>query len=156
MDIRKIKKLIDLVENSEVNELEIQEGEEMVRISCQSNQTLVAAPTATEPSYSNQPASSWQDNTRSDDAQNNSSTSSSHQHHQIQSPMVGTFYEAPSPDAEPFVKVGQKVSSGDVLCIVEAMKMFNQIEADKSGKIVACYVNNGDPVEYGQPLFAIE
>lgn len=153
MDIRKIKKLIDLVESSEVNELEIQEGEQMVRISCLNNQAYAYQPPETPQAPSSQNTSVQREKS---DNETSGQPEQNTQAHQVQSPMVGTFYEAPSPDAEPFVKIGQKVNSGDVLCIVEAMKMFNQIEADKSGTIINCYVHNGDPVEYGQPLFAIE
>lgn len=156
MDIRKIKKLIDLVESSEVNELEIQEGEETVRICCHDKQQVQLASQQTH--TSTPPISPSVDpvNNAHYTPSKNDSTSQMANTHEVTSPMVGTFYEAPSPDAEPFVKIGQRVNAGDVLCIVEAMKMFNQIEADQSGKITHCYVNNGDPVEYGQALFAIE
>lgn len=158
MDIRKIKKLIDLVENSEVNELEIQEGEETVRICCNNYQHVAEPAITAQPMPAQQPTPSAHTNSAPSTESTNApgEQPSSSQSHEVISPMVGTFYEAPSPDAEPFVRVGQQVNKGDVLCIVEAMKMFNQIEADQSGTVVACYINNGDPVEYGQILFAIE
>ncbi|MFA0658530.1 acetyl-CoA carboxylase biotin carboxyl carrier protein [Vibrio splendidus] len=148
MDIRKIKKLIELVEESGISELEISEGEESVRISRNSPVSAApiqyaapapvaaapaAAPVAAEAAAPAVPAS-----------------------HQVLSPMVGTFYGAPSPDAKPFVKVGQSVTAGETLCIVEAMKMMNQIEADKSGVVTAILVEDGQPVEFDQALVIIE
>ena len=150
MDIRKIKKLIELLEESNVEELEIKEGEESVRISRGGSrnmappvQTLlqpqVAPPPAPPPAASPEPPKA-------------SSESSGYQ---IKSPMVGTFYRSPSPGAPPFVDVGQSVKAGDVICIVEAMKMMNQIEADKSGVVEAVLVSDGEPVEFDQPLIVI-
>ncbi len=145
MDIRKVKKLIELLEESGIAELEIHEGEESVRISRQS--TVVqpvaatmpapsaAAPVAVIPADVPAPVASG---------------------HQIKSPMVGTFYASASPTSEPFVSEGQKVNVGDTLCIIEAMKMMNQIEADKSGRVTAIMVDNGSPVEFDQVLFTIE
>ena len=155
MDIRKVKKLIELLEESGIDELEIHEGEESVRISRYSKNAPVApapmmfapppaaaatapAPVAAEPTVSEPAAPPPQSND-----------------HQVRSPMVGTYYSAPSPDAPDFAKVGQQVREGDVLCIVEAMKMMNQIKADTSGTIKAILVENGQPVEYDQPLFTI-
>ncbi len=149
MDLRKLKKLIDLVEDSGIAELEITEGEEKVRISRYGQapqmmhyaapQQMMAAPTqqaglptspaATEPA---QPEG-----------------------HIVKSPMVGTFYRASSPEAKAFVEVGQSVAAGDTLCIIEAMKLLNEIEADQSGVIKAILIENGQPVEYGEPLFII-
>ena len=138
MDIRKIKKLIELLEESGIEELEIQEGEESVRISRGSRHAApVYAPQPSAP----EAAAPAQDDTPSG--------------HMVRSPMVGTFYRSPSPGAASFVEVGQKVKAGDVLCIVEAMKMMNQIEADKSGTIDAILVEDGEPVEFDQPLFSI-
>ena len=152
MDIRKIKKLIELLEESDVAEIEIQEGEESVRISRIAQTTAaVTAPVsvATAPAMvAAAPASAA--STAEEPAENQING------HTVDSPMVGTFYRAPSPGAKPFVEVGQSVSEGDTLCIVEAMKLLNQIEADKSGTIKAILVENGQPVEYGQPMFVIE
>ena len=152
MDIRKIKKLIELLEESDVAEIEIQEGEESVRISRIAQTTAaVTAPVsvATAPAMvAAAPASAASTAEEPAESQSNG--------HTVDSPMVGTFYRAPSPGAKPFVEVGQSVSEGDTLCIVEAMKLLNQIEADKSGTIKAILVENGQPVEYGQPMFVIE
>ena len=128
MDIRKIKKLIELVEESGISELEISEGEESVRISRSAPAAAEAAPAAAAEISG----------------------------HIVRSPMVGTFYRTPSPDAKAFIEVGQKVNVGDTLCIVEAMKMMNQIEADKSGTVKAILVESGQPVEFDEPLVVIE
>lgn len=149
MDIRKIKKLIELLEHSSLTEMEITEGEETVKLSRTSQMTApaqatyamppVAAPAApvaeAAPAANEAPALSGQ---------------------VVRSPMVGTFYAAPSPDAEPFIKVGQKISAGDTLCMVEAMKMFNQIESEFSGTVKRILVENGQPVEFDEPLFEVE
>lgn len=149
MDIRKIKKLIELLEESGIAEIEIKEGEESVRIS----RHAATAPVMMQPV----PAP------RQDSAavitvtqETETPAPSAPTGHTVKSPMVGTFYRAPSPGAKPFTEVGQRVEVGDTLCIIEAMKMLNQIEADKSGVIAAILVENGQPVEYGQPLFIIE
>lgn len=145
MDIRKIKKLIELLEESGIAELEIKEGEESVRISRQPStvvQTVAAAPAplaaaataATAASDAPEPVTG----------------------HQVKSPMVGTFYAAASPSSGPFVTQGQQVSVGDTLCIIEAMKMMNQIEADKAGTVQSILVENGAPVEFDQVLFVID
>lgn len=151
MDIRKIKKLIELVEESGISELEISEGEESVRIS----RVMTAAPAvqyvaqapaaavAAAPAAAAAPA----------DVKPASEAMTGHI---VRSPMVGTFYRTPSPDAKAFVEVGQTVSVGDPLCIVEAMKMMNQIESDKAGVIKAILVENGQAVEFDEPLFIIE
>ena len=154
MDIRKVKKLIELLEESEVAEIEIHEGEESVRISrmpqgiTAAPQVIQAAPMAAPPAAAHAPAAAEQATAAVEEAVP--------QGHTVDSPMVGTFYEAPSPGAKPFVEVGQQVSAGDTLCIIEAMKMLNQIEADKAGKLTAKLVENGQPVEFGQPLFVID
>ncbi len=150
MDIRKVKKLIELIDETGVTEIEIHEGEESVRISRhnQGQQQIVAMPTAAAQPAA--PAAAPQ--TAAPQAAAEKAPSG----HEVKSPMVGTMYLSPSPDAQPFVEVGHKVSSGDTLCIIEAMKMMNQIEADKSGVIAARLVENGQPVEFGQPLFIIE
>lgn len=150
MDIRKVKKLIELLEESGIDELEIHEGEESVRISRHSKQIAApqhyyapppsaaapaAAPVAAAPMIEQAPAEPTG--------------------HLVRSPMVGTFYRSPSPAAGSFVEVGHSVKAGDVLCIVEAMKMMNHIEADKSGVILAILADDGQPVEFDQPLFSI-
>jgi acetyl-CoA carboxylase biotin carboxyl carrier protein len=157
MDIRKIRTLIEMVENTRVAELEIREGEDVVRIvsqhlaSPQVNYAPAALPTTAPPPAHN--ATSPVSTTAPQPVA--TETAPSHGH-QIKSPMVGTAYLAATPDADDFVKIGQKVSVGDVLCIVEAMKMFNHIESDTAGVITARLIDNGQPVEYDQPLFVIE
>ena len=149
MDLRKLKKLIDLVEESGISELELTEGEEKVRISrnlpnshAMMHQPQIQhvypatapAPSAPAPAESAPPAIEG---------------------HIVKSPMVGTFYRSPSPESKPFVDIGAKVSVGDTICIIEAMKLLNEIEADHAGVIKAILVENGQPVEYGEPLFVI-
>ena len=148
MDIRKIKKLIELLEESGIAELEIKEGEESVRISRQSSTPMVAPPQPMPmaPPVAAVPAAET----------SAPSAPAEPSGHKILSPMVGTFYSAPSPTAGPFVSVGQKVNVGDTLCIIEAMKMMNQIEADKAGTVKAILAENGQPVEFDQVLFIIE
>lgn len=148
MDIRKVKKLIELLEESGVAEIEIHEGEESVRISRTTN-VITAPPTA--PAVTHSVA-------LSDASSSPASTEqmSAPAGHVVESPMVGTFYSAHQPGAAPFVVTGDSVAVGDTLCIVEAMKMLNQIEADKAGVIKAILVENGQPVEFGQPLFVID
>ncbi len=153
MDIRKIKKLIELVEESGISELEISEGEESVRISrAPANmgypvmQQAYAVPAA-QPVPANATAAP---------AAPAVAAPAEISGHIVRSPMVGTFYRTPSPDAKAFAEVGQKVNAGDTLCIVEAMKMMNQIEADKSGVVKAILVENGQPVEFDEPLVIIE
>ena len=152
MDIRKVKKLIELLEESGIAEIEISEGEESVRISRYPQgqapapivhyaapplaAPMAAAPIAAAP-VATAPAPSKAD-------------------HTVTAPMVGTYYSAASPGAKPFVDIGSEVNVGDTLCIIEAMKMMNQIESDKAGRVTAVLVKNGDPVEFGQPLFIIE
>ncbi|MFT0851448.1 acetyl-CoA carboxylase biotin carboxyl carrier protein [Achromobacter sp. F4_2707] len=147
MDLRKLKTLIDLVAESGIAELEITEGDGKVRIVkfSETNQVTVpmqtqvvpvaAAPAAAAPSAPAEPAVPAG--------------------HVVKAPMVGTFYRAPNPGAAPFVEVGQSIKEGDALCIIEAMKLLNEIEADKAGVIKEILVENGEPVEYGQPLFVI-
>ena len=142
MDIRKVKKLIELLEESNIAELEIHEGEESVRISrnavAVAAAPVAAAPVAAAPIADAAPAEEKIEG------------------HVLNSPMVGSFYRSPSPGAASFVEVGSSVKVGDTLCIIEAMKLLNQIEADKAGTIKAILVENGQPVEYNQPLFIIE
>jgi len=159
MDIRKVKKLIELLEESNIDEIEIKEGEESVRISRNGAQSAAAsaghfampqyaapqyapsppAPVAAAPAVAAEPAAE----------------PAASRGHAVRSPMVGTFYRSPSPSSPAFVEVGHTVKVGDVICIVEAMKMMNQIEADKAGTIEAILVDNGEPVEFDQPLFTI-
>ena len=153
MDIRKVKKLIELLEESGISEIEIREGEETVRISRHAPAGVhafaapvaypapVAAPAALPPTGA--PAAAPAAPAHSPDKV-------------VTAPMVGTFYSAPAPGAKAFVEIGSEVKPGDVLCIIEAMKMMNQIESDKAGKVVSVLVKNGDPVEFGQSLFVIE
>jgi acetyl-CoA carboxylase biotin carboxyl carrier protein len=148
MDLRKLKKLIDLVQESGISELEVTEGEEKVRIakhfpSAAAPQTyMVPAPMPTA-----MPAAPGTSSVDLDD--------DTPEGHEVKSPMVGTFYRSSSPGSEPFVEVGQTVKEGETLCIIEAMKLLNEIEADASGVIKAILVDNGQPVEFGEPLFII-
>ena len=154
MDIRKVKKLIELLEESGIAEIEITEGEDSVRISRYPAVGMQAAPapmfaatTGPAPLSASAPAS--------DPAAAPIESAAAPAGHEVTAPMVGTFYAAPSPDAAPFVKVGDEVQVGDTLCIIEAMKMMNQNEADVAGRIAAIQVENGEPVEFGQVLFVI-
>ena len=151
MDIRKVKKLIELIEESDIAEIEIHEGEESVRISRQGNlppvmaaapapQAMAAAAPAAAPAATDEAAAAEPEISG----------------HVIASPMVGTFYRAPSPNSKAFTEEGQKVVKGETLCIIEAMKILNQIEADRSGIVKRILVENGQPVEYNQPLFVID
>ncbi len=153
MDIRKVKKLIELLEESGIDEIEITEGEEAIRIS-RASRSLAApapvhyaaqpAPQAAAPAPAPAPTAAPEPEKAPEPAG-----------HAIRSPMVGTFYRSPSPTSPAFVEVGQQVNKGDTVCIVEAMKMMNQIEADKSGTVEAILVENGQPVEFDQPLITI-
>ena len=154
MDIRKVKKLIELLEESGISELEISEGEESVRISRHPRMAMSApaAPAspagpavtlAAPPSPALPATAAGEHKPRNDDQT-------------ITSPMVGTYYSASSPGAKSFVEIGQEIKIGQILCIIEAMKMMNQIESDKAGRITAILAKNGEPVEFGQPLFVIE
>ena len=154
MDIRKVKKLIELLEESGINEIEIKEGEESVRISrapaggvppmsyyappmplAAAEAVAAAAPAASSPAAASAAPRATE--------------------HTVQAPMVGTYYSAPAPGAKAFVQIGDEVKVGQVLCIIEAMKMMNQIESDRAGRVTSVLVQNGDPVEFGQPLFSI-
>lgn len=143
MDIRKVKKLIELMEESDIAEIEIKEGDDAVRIS-----RRVAAPAsvAIAPSVSPSAEASAQPGKTAQRATTG---------HIVHAPMVGTFYRAPSPGSPPFVDSGTRVKAGDVLCIIESMKMMNQVKADKAGRIEAVLADNGSPVEFDQPLFTI-
>ena len=149
MDIRKVKKLIELLEESGISEIEIAEGEESVRISRYPKPGTVtttaapAAPAAPPPAAAAAPAPA-------------ESLAAPVQGQQVTAPMVGTFYSGPAPGAKPFVEIGTEVKPGDTLCVIEAMKMMNQIESEFAGRVVSVLVENGSPVEFGQPLFVIE
>ena len=149
MDIRKVKKLIELLEASSVDEIEIKEGEESVRISRNTAAPIAMAapamPAPVAPAAAAPAPAPVAPDTPAPSAAN-----------AVKSPMVGTFYRSPSPDAAAFVEVGQSVRAGDVLCIVEAMKMMNQIEADRAGTVTAIHAENGEPVEFDQPLITVE
>jgi acetyl-CoA carboxylase biotin carboxyl carrier protein len=153
VDIRKVKKLIELLEESDVVELEIKEGEESVRISRGkaiqqlSTMPVAMAPMAAAPVQASAPSQTSTDKVPAE---------ALYDGHVVESPMVGTYYESPSPGNPPFVKVGQRVNVGDTLCIIEAMKILNQIESDVAGEVKAVLCKNGDPVEYGQKLFVIK
>ncbi len=158
MDIRKVKKLIELLEESGIGEIEIKEGEESVRISRGVSGTL-AAPASYAPAPApvavTAPAPAPVAAAPAAEAEAPAAAPAAASGHVVKSPMVGTFYRSPSPSSPSFVEVGKTVKAGDVLCIVEAMKMMNQIEADVSGTIEAVLVENGEPVEFDQPLFSI-
>ena len=150
MDIRKVKKLIELLEESGIAEIEIKEGEESVRISRMTSGTVVAQPQMFAPPplpMASAPAAV---------AAAPAAPAPTSVDHMVPAPMVGTFYASPAPGAKAFVQIGDDVKVGQVLCIIEAMKMMNQIESDRAGKITSVLVQNGDPVEFGQPLFAIQ
>ena len=156
MDIRKVKKLIELLDESGVAEIEIKEGEESVRISRHPTGTAAmhlmpsmayAAPAPGATPVAAAPAGG---------APAPAAPAARNPDQVVTAPMVGTFYSAPAPGAKPFVDIGSEVKPGDVLCIIEAMKMMNQIESEKAGKVVSVLVKNGDPVEFGQSLFVIE
>lgn len=155
MDIRKIRKLIELLNETGISEIEIKEGEESLRLTRHSSSHslpyaerhhIVSAPIIQPTTTPTQVTASTTTETKELIPEG----------HSVRSPMVGTFYAASSPDAPPFVTLGQTVAVGDTLCIIEAMKMFNEIEADKAGTIKAILVSNGDPIEYDEPLFIIE
>ena len=151
MDIRKVKKLIELLEESGISELEISEGEESVRISRHPRMAMqspvqMAAPLiqAAPIAAAATPATSAGEHKPRNDE------------YTVTSPMVGTYYSAASPGGKPFVEIGSEIKVGQILCIIEAMKMMNQIESDKAGRVTAILAKNGEPVEFGQPLFIIE
>ena len=153
MDIRKIRKLIELLEETGISEIEIKEGEESLRLS--RHNTSMEAPQAVRYIQSHQQAPTHVMSPQAL-AEHKSAATPTSSGHKVRSPMVGTMYTSPTPEASAFVTVGQSVQVGDTLCIIEAMKMFNEIEADRAGIIQEILVTNGDPVEYDQPLFIIE
>lgn len=155
MDMRKVKKLIDLIQSTGVAEIEIREGEESVRITreAKSSPIMMAPQLAQAPTAPAAPAAA----PAAPVAQETPVETSPHANkHTVNAPMVGTVYLSSNPGSKPFVEIGQTVKPGDVICLIEAMKMFNQIEADKAGTITARLVDNGTPVEFHQPLFVIE
>ena len=150
MDIRKVKKLIELLESSGIAEIEISEGEESVRISRYAQSGPPVAQTVLQAAA---PAPAEKSEAAAGTSEESAASASGYE---VTAPMVGTFYASPSPGAKAFVEIGSVVSEGDTLCIIEAMKMMNQIEAEVSGKIVSILTENGHPVEFGQPLFVID
>jgi acetyl-CoA carboxylase biotin carboxyl carrier protein len=148
MDIRKVKKLLEMIEESKIAEIEIREGEESIRIT-----RYLAPPPAAVAAAQPLPAGHVPAAAEADSAAAEPEVEFAHV---VRSPMVGTFYRASTPGAKPFVEVGQSVALGDTLCIIEAMKILNQIEADRAGVVAKVFVENGQPVEYNQPLFAID
>jgi|SRR5689334_19084854 len=151
MDLRKLKKLIDLVQESGIAELEITEGEEKVKIVKGGVVSMTAAPAAVVA----MPAAAVPGAAAVTAPAAAAEPPEGQEGHVVKAPMVGTFYRSPSPDAKAFVEVGQAVKEGDTICIIEAMKLMNEIEADASGTVKAILVENGQPVEYGQPLFIL-
>jgi acetyl-CoA carboxylase biotin carboxyl carrier protein len=154
MDLRKLKKLIDLVEESGISELEITEGEEKVKI-VKGGGAAVAPPAPAAAPAAPAPAPAVPTAAPAPSSPVAEGVAAAPEGHAVKSPMVGTFYRTPSPDAKAFVEVGQAVKEGQIICIIEAMKLMNEIECDKSGTVKAILVENGQPVEYGQPLFVI-
>ena len=155
MDLRKLKTLIDLVEASDISELELTEGEEKVKISRQNNMGASLTPT----NYVQQqirPPLNQQPQAQTDTLEDKIDTSPTENKNIITSPMVGTFYRSSSPESAPYVEIGSAVKKGDTLCIIEAMKLLNEIEADRDGVIKKIMVENAQPVEFGEPLFIIE
>ena len=148
MDMRKIKKLIELIQKTGVAEIEIREGEESVRITRERKEQTPMMMVAPNPSPAS-PATTTETTQSTRDTQPSSQRT-------LKAPMVGTVYLSPTPGAKPFVEIGQTVKTGDVICLIEAMKMFNQIEADQAGTIAKRLIDNGTPVEFNQPLFVIE
>ncbi len=151
MDLRKLKKLIDLVEESGIAELEVKEGEETVRITRTVQNQNMQMHYAQPMQYAAAPAAHHAPAPSAAAAAEVASTE-----HPVKSPMVGTFYSAPSPEAKKFVEIGQSVNVGDTLCIIEAMKLMNEIESDRAGIVKAVLLKDGEPVEYGEPLFLID
>src|SRR3990167_3798635 len=148
MEMRKIKKLIDLLEKSNLCEIELKEGEDMVRLARNKSSVEVPMQHYLQPTILPHGTPVTEHIKEPAEKQ--------HHGHLVRSPMVGTFYAAASPESQPFTSIGQRVKLGDVLCIVEAMKMFNEIESDREGKVIEVLVKNGDPVEYDQPLFVLD
>ena len=153
MDIRNVKKLIELLEESGISEIEISEGEESVRISRYPNPGTVSVQTLQHPPMAPPPAAPASAPAAAEAAP---APPPAARGQQVTAPMVGTFYSGPAPGAKPFVEIGTEVKPGDTLCVIEAMKMMNQIESEVAGRVVSILVENGSPVEFGQALFIIE
>ena len=156
MDIRKVKKLIELLEESGISELEISEGEESVRISRHPRGGVQAAAQPAQIMYAPPAAAAAPSPATAAGAPPAAERAPRNDEHTVTSPMVGTYYASASPGAKPFVEIGSEIKVGQILCIIEAMKMMNQIESDKEGRVTAMLAKNGEPVEFGQPLFIIE
>lgn len=158
MDMRKIKKLIELIQSTGVAEIEIREGEESVRITRETNKipSVMMMPSALPAAPIPQPTAVETKAENAGKAAETGATQALNDKHVVKAPMVGTVYLSATPGAKSFVEIGQPVKVGDVICLIEAMKMFNQIEADKAGTITARLIDNGTPVEFNQPLFTIE
>ena len=148
MDIRKVKKLIEMLESSELEEIEIHEGEESVRLVKNKTETIV---TQVQPNQTDREVKK----TESEQSEKESPVNENPEGEVITSPMVGTFYAAASPGAKPFISVGDEIQEGDVVCIIEAMKMMNEIKSDYSGKVISVLAENSEPVEFGQALFVV-
>ena len=155
MDLRKVKKLIELLEESNLNEMEIKEGEESIRLS-RETQIVHQAPPALSASSGPEPQHSPAVRTAGQEGSSSARAADIPRGHQITSPMVGTYYSASEPGGAPFVSVGSEVQAGDTLCVIEAMKIFNQIESDTTGTVVHIQKESGDAVEYGELLFVIQ
>ena len=152
MDLRKIKKLIEMLQESDLNEIEVKEGEESVRINRKKENVIHTSAPLSVGQNLNQSSVPLQ---QTDSSEIESEQAAENLNH-ITSPMVGTFYRKPAPDKEPFIEVGQTVKKGDTVCIIEAMKMMNQVKSEFDGKVIAINIEDGDPVEFGQELISIE
>ncbi len=146
MDLRKIKKLIEMLQESDLNEIEVKEGEESVRINRKKEGII----------HASNPSISEKVSAPTNDADQIQKSLDSENYEKIVSPMVGTFYRKPAPDKEPFVEVGQTIKKGDTVCIIEAMKMMNQVRSEFDGKVISINIGDGEPVEFGQELISIE
>ena len=155
MDLRKIKKLMELLEESGIAEIEVKEGEESIKLSrtISSTTSMQVPQVIQQPLQTSQPSTNQQTSNMGTNAVDNLKEEKSNT---VNSPMVGTFYASASPESKPFVTIGQSVKKGDTLCILEAMKMMNQVQAESDGKIVEILVDNAEPVEFDQPLFVLE
>ena len=152
MDLRKIKKLIEMLQESDLNEIEVKEGEESVRINRKKESVMHASTPISVGQNLNQSSAPLPQTDNSEIENGQAAEDLNH----ITSPMVGTFYRKPAPDKEPFIEVGQTVKKGDTVCIIEAMKMMNQVKSEFDGKVIAINIEDGDPVEFGQELISIE
>ena len=152
MDLRKIKKLIEMLQESDLNEIEVKEGEESVRINRKKESVIHASTPISVGQNLNQSSAPLPQRDNSEIENGQAAEDLNH----ITSPMVGTFYRKPAPDKEPFIEVGQTVKKGDTVCIIEAMKMMNQVKSEFDGKVIAINIEDGDPVEFGQELISIE